>query len=236
MPTQDSSTLFRALLVLYYVGQASILVPVAVGLLCRQWLTPALRAMLQCCLMWMVLMALGEYASKVWHYNVAVYATASILEMWFIGLAFYHTLRFSLRRQFLPIGITYTAFGLLDIFVLHGLWRLNTYTMVLNSALIITLTLFYFEQTLRELRNITLEREPMFVVSVALLLYYAGTVVMFIIRSNRTDPTEYLIIGSINSIFNLVMHCLLARAFWLAGRAQHMDLGHDIATHSRIRA
>ena len=197
--------------------------------------------------MWMALMALGEYAQKAWHYNIAVYDTACILEMWFIGLVFYRTLRFPLRRYFLLIGVIYTSFGLLDTFVLHGLWMPNTYTMVLNSALVITLTLLYFEQTLRELRDITLEREPMFVVSVALLLYYAGTVVMFVIRNNRTDLneymtigstdlTEYMIIGSINSIFNLVMHCLLARAFWLAGRAQHPELKHSSSVHSHLQA
>ncbi|WBO85074.1 hypothetical protein [Hymenobacter yonginensis] len=221
MPTPESAELMQLFYALGYLGQASIVVPIVVGFRRRQQLAPAPRGIFYCCLMWLVIMACGEFARLAWHYNVVIWDALEILEMWFIGVAYHRVLRFRLRRYFLPLGILYTAFALLDTFVLHGLMLPITYTTVLKSVLIIALTLLYFEQMLRELRNVRLERDPMFVISVALLLYYAGTVVAFIMRAYFIDQNALLQIQkvyAVNSVLNLVMHGLIARGFWLAGR------------------
>ncbi|WBA42079.1 hypothetical protein [Hymenobacter canadensis] len=221
MSTPESAKLIQLFYALSYLGQASILVPIVIGFQRRQRLAPASRIIFYCCLMWLVMMAFGEFARKFWHYNVVIWDAVDILEMWFIGVAYHRVLRFRLRRHFLPLGILYTAFALLDIFVLHGLMRSITYTIVLKSTLFVVLTLLYFEQILRELRNIRLEHDPMFVISVALLLYYAGTVVAIMMRGYFIDQDAILqsqIVYAVNSVLNLVMHGLIARGFWLAGR------------------
>ncbi|AII51021.1 hypothetical protein [Hymenobacter sp. APR13] len=221
MPTPDSATLTQLFYALVYFSQASILVPIVAGFRRRQQLASAPRVIFYCCLMWLVMMSFGTFAGKFWGYNVAVWDAVDILEMWFIGVAYHRVLRFRLRRYFLPLGILYTAFALLDAFVLHGLMLPITYTTVLKSAFVVVLTLLYFEQILRELRNVRLERDPMFVISVALLLYYAGTVVALIMRSYFFEQNDVLqgdIVYAINSVLNLVMHGLIARGFWLTGR------------------
>lgn len=171
--------------------------------------------------MWLVMMSFGIFSGKVWGYNVAIWDAVTILEIWFIGGAYHCVLRFRLRRYFLPLGVLYTAFALLDTFVLHGLMRSITYTIVLKSAFVVVLTLLYFEQILRELRNIRLERDPMFVISVALLLYYAGTVVALMMQAYFSEQNALLqsqIVYTVNSVLNLVMHGLIAWGFWLVGQ------------------
>ncbi|WP_187314944.1 hypothetical protein [Hymenobacter sp. BT190] len=136
-------------------------------------------------------------------------------------MAYHRVLRFRFRRYFLLLGILYTAFALLDTFVLHGLMQAITYTIVLKSALVVVLTMLYFEQVLRELRNVRLERDPMFVISVALLLYYAGTVMSLVMRDyffNQNALFQGYVAFAVNSVLNIVMHGLIAWAFWLAGR------------------
>lgn len=225
MSTLDSATLMQLLYALSYLGQASILVPIVIGFQRRQQLAPASRIIFYCCLMWLVMMVFGEFARKAWHYNIAVWDAVTILEMWFIGLAYHRVLRFRFRRYFLPLGILYTVFALIDIFVLHGLMRAITYTIVLKSALVVVLAMLYFEQMLRELRNVRLERDPMFVISVALLLYFAGTVATFVMKTYFIDQNALLqaqIVFAANSVLNLVMHGLIARGFWLAGQRQQV--------------
>jgi hypothetical protein len=168
---------------------------------------------------------------------MAVWDTVTVLEMWFIGVAYHRILRFRIRRYFLPLGILYTAFALLDTLVLHGLMRSITYTTVLESTLVVVLTLLYFEQMLRELRNVRLERDPMFVISVALLLYFAGTVVTFVMRAYFIDQNALLqrqIVFSVNSMLNLVMHGLIAWGFWLAGQRQQVAVEPLVATQQPV--
>ena len=222
--------MLQALKVLYYVAQSSILVPIAIGFWRRYVLSPALRIIFYCCLMWLVLGASAEYAGKVWQYNIPIYDTIDILEMWLVGVAYHRALRFKFRRYFLLIGFLYTAFALLDAFVLHGLWKPITYTIILRSALTIGLVMLYFEQTLRELRNIRLEQDPLFMASIGLLLYDACSVYMFILRNNETNKIVSQQIESVNSFLTLLLYGLLARAFWLAGRKQEAAL--DLASIS----
>lgn len=225
MSTSDSATLMQLLSVLSYISQASIVVPLVIGF--RRWrqLSPASRSIFYCCLMWLVMMSFGIFSGKFWGYNIAIWDAVDILEMWFIGLAYHRVLRFRLRRYFLPLGILYTAFALLDAFVLHGLMLPITYTTVLKSAFVVVLTLLYFEQMLRELRNVRLERDPTFIISVALLLYYAGTVVALVMRAyfyEQNDLLQVQIVFAVNSVLNLVMHGLIAWGFWLAGQRQQV--------------
>lgn len=230
MPALDSPAMLQAMKVLYYVAQSSVVVPVAIGFWRRHVLSPALRMIFYCCLMWLVLGAFAEYAQKVWQYNIAIYDAVDILEMWLVGIAYHRALRFRFRRHFLLIGVLYTIFALLDAFVLHGLWKPITYTIVLRSALTISLIMLYFEQILRELRNIRLELEPLFVASVGLLLYDACSVYMFILRNNETNTIINQQIESVNSFLSLLLYGLLARAFWLAGMEQEAAL--DLASVS----
>ena len=241
MPTPDSALILQTLKVFAYVGQCSVMLPILIAVWRRTLLSQSLRVMLYCCLMWMTLMALGVYVGKVWHYNVFVWQLVDLLEVWFIGWAYYHVIRFRLRRHFLLIGVLYSLFALFDSFILNGLWDAalhklassNTYTVVLKNLLIIGLILLYFEQTLRDLRNTMLEYEPMFIISVALIVFFAGTVVMFLIRFDIKDSTEYTMTLPVDTVLNLVLHGLLARAFWLAGRQQKPMLPQ--ATASAIR-
>jgi hypothetical protein len=116
--------------------------------------------------------------------------------------------------------------------VLHGLLRAITYTIVLKSTFVVVLVLLYFEQMLQELRNVRLERDPMFVISVALLLYFAGTVVTLVMKTYFIDHNALLqaqIVFAVNSVLNLVMSGLIAWGFWLSGQRQQVAVEPSVS-------
>ncbi|MBC6697903.1 hypothetical protein [Hymenobacter sp. BT190] len=221
----DLSDIMYWLRVLYLVCQASILLPVVVGLLWRRSLPRNLRILVNCCLMWLVLMGFSEYARLAWHNNNGVNELISILEFWFIGAAYYHTLRWPWQRYFPLIGTVFTGLALFDFFVLSHLWQAitqtlifnDTYTTLLKHILIIGLVLLYFEQILLELRSTSLWQDAMFVVSVGFLLFYSGTITLFLTSHLIPGPELRLAYAGL-SVVNLGLHLLLTRAFWLASR------------------
>lgn len=228
----DLSDIMYWLRVLYLVCQASILLPVVVGLLWRRRLPRNLRILVNCCLMWLVLMSFGEYASWAWHNNNGVYQLVDILEPWFVGAAYYHTLRLRWRRYFPLIGVIFTALALFDYFVLSGLWQAITqtlifrdnYTALLKHSLMIGLMLLYFEQCLTELRRMSLWQDDMFVVSVGFLLFYTSTLMLFLTQHLILGPERRLVFAGLG-VVNLVLHVLLARAFWLGRQLPPVAVG-----------
>ncbi|WBO85073.1 hypothetical protein [Hymenobacter yonginensis] len=218
----DLSDIMYWLRVLYLVCQASILIPVVAGLIWRRRLPRNLRSLVYCCLMWLVLMSFGEYASWAWGNNNGVYQLVDILEPWFIGAAYYHTLRRPWRRYFPLIGMVFTALALFDYFVLSGLWQAITQTLIfsdkyatlLRYILMIGLLLLYFEQCLSELHPRSLWQDAMFVVSVGFLLFYTSTLMLFLTKHLILGPERRLVFAGLG-VVNLGLHVLLARAFWL---------------------
>ena len=79
------------------------------------------------------------------------------------------------------------------------------------------LALLYFDQTLRELRYVRLEQDPLFLVSVGIFLYAVGAVLMYALRPFTTGLINWLLL-SVHFLFQTVWLCLMARAFWVAGQ------------------
>lgn len=212
--------------VLFLVCQSSILLPVVTGLVWRRQLPRNLRILVYCCLMWLAMMSFSEYAGWAWGNNNGINQSVEILEFWFIGAAYYHTLRWPWRRYFPLVGVMFTALALLDFFAISGLWQAitqtlifnDTYTTLLKHLLVIGLVLLYFEQCLTELRPMSLWQDAMFVVSVGFLLFYTSTLMLFLARHLITPSVGRIAYTGLG-VINLVLHVLLVRAFWLGRRS-----------------
>jgi hypothetical protein len=105
-----------------------------------------------------------------------------------------------------PIAI-YVLFGLGNILV-NGFFAFNTFTMVLEAACFIVMSIAYFYVLIQELPTESISKLPMFWINTANLIYYAGTFVI-------TLSTSYLIEALSNDLTSVWMfHNFLGLVFY----------------------
>lgn len=211
-----------AMRIIYYAGLFSLLIPIWAGYKERHSLQKPHRIMWWCCIMWAVSTLLAESLRLTGHHNEIVWDVATVLEVLFIGWAFYLVIHSFKVQIFLRwAGGVFLAVAFLDTTCLSDSYHSNTYTIALGSVLVILLMLLYFEQTLQELRVISLERDPMFLIGVGVVTYYAATTVIFLMEQTRhMQFVQYRLMMMVNSVACVAFHLIVARAFRMAAQQQ----------------
>ncbi|MDF7810326.1 hypothetical protein [Hymenobacter sp. YC55] len=220
MPTPDLAWVLKVRPILTYTSELSLLLPIGVGY--RYWsvLQKHHKVILWCCVMWAVLTAIGEILFAAKQHNLFVWNTVTILETLFLGYAFYSVLRSSKARYFLRIAAgVFIVLAVTDFFYLSGLEATTVYTVAAESALLISTVLLYFEQLLQELRTSSMERNPMFVIGIGVIIYFAGTVMVFLLQDSVSGVQEMLMM-MVNSVLSLILNSIIAWAFLLVGKMQ----------------
>ncbi|HEX8427212.1 hypothetical protein [Hymenobacter sp.] len=220
MPTPDFAWILKFRTILTYTGELSLLLPIWVGY--QRWfvLQKHHKVVLWCCVMWAILTIVGEILFALKRHNLFVWNIVTILEALFLGYAFYLVLRSQKIRRLLRVAaVVFLVTALIDFFYLSGLGATTVYTVALESVLLIATVLLYFEQLLRELRTTSLEQNPMFVIGIGVITYFAGTVMVFLLQDSVSGVQE-MIMMMVNSFLSLVLNAIIARAFWLVGRVQ----------------
>ncbi|WP_375437094.1 hypothetical protein [uncultured Hymenobacter sp.] len=220
MPTPDFAWLLKFRATLAYTAELSLLLPLWIGY--QRWfiLQKQHKVVFWCCVMWAVLTIIGEilFANKL--HNNFVWNIVTILETLFLGYAFYLVLHSPKSRRFLRIAAgVFIGIAITDLFYLSGLEATTVYTVALESALLITTVLLYFEQLLQELRATPLERNPMFVIGIGVMTYFAGTVMVFLLQDS-VPRVQQMFMTMVNSLLSLVLNSIIAWAFWLVERVQ----------------
>ncbi|WP_210115972.1 hypothetical protein [Hymenobacter wooponensis] len=163
---------------------------------------------------WM--MQLGIY---LWHYNLAIAHLSTFIESLIYLKVFHDALPH--RRQQKTIHILmagFIIFALLDSFYLEGFQQINSYTNLAESILVTGLILSYFEEAAFSQKHSHLLRTPLFVASIGILLYLAGTVTVFLFTNHFITTNNELyarLIYLISSTLVFVLALLLTRAFYL---------------------
>lgn len=201
----------------------SALVPAVVGLVRRRYLTAAERCLWVCALLGNLLFGVGcEYGRIVLHNNILFLRTQVWLEAVLLGAAYYYTFTGARSRQvILALLLTFTLSAIVET-VWFMNWREGNgpYLHVTQAVLLIGLILAYFEQLLSHPAQVRLLREPMFVVSVGAVLYYAGTVFVFVLETVLRDNTDLIRMIFIleYGLRTVALNGSLAAALWLSGR------------------
>lgn len=217
MPTFDIAWLVQMSDWFDRIAQFTVLAPLLAGVPRWKHLSPVFRPVLWCCLMWAVLMVAAYVSARLWRYNVVFWHLVSLLELLLLGLAYYRALPVPRLRRFMRWGVgPAAACAVADSLFWSGLWHMNIYFNALHSGLLVALALLYFEH-LTTAVPIQPAREPLFLVSVGVLLYFAGTVLVFTLQPWLRGP-EYPLLMNVNAALSIVLNLCLARALQLAGR------------------
>jgi hypothetical protein len=131
------------------------------------------------------------------------------------------------RRVFWPSAVSrwlpavVVVFSLVSLFSYtrpDNLLHFNAVQRFAESFLVLGLVLLYFYKVIRELVIIQLEQEPMFWVSVGVLLYFSGNVFIFVSSNYVIQHSETLSLRlwNIHGLLYMVLNSLYAVALWIS--------------------
>ncbi|OUJ73283.1 hypothetical protein [Hymenobacter crusticola] len=201
--------------VLEWVSQLSVLVPLAIAWRRRVFFTPAVRVLSGYVYLSLFTSLALQIGRHVLHLNNPVQHLYTLLKTLLFGRMYYLALRRPWHRQLVYwLTLGFIGFAALDAFYLEGLTRYNSYGRAVQSLLLIGFAMLYFEQMLRELRVSRLEQDPLFLASVGLVIYSAGTGMLFVLINNFNESLSILTLA-FDSVFllNIAFNVLLSFAF-----------------------
>ncbi|RSK48286.1 hypothetical protein EI291_11175 [Hymenobacter rigui] len=161
------------------------LIPAWYGIRRWQQLTPAIRYIAWFVIVPGAVLGIGaEVGRWVFRYNLVILSAVTLCETVLLAGAYARALhspriRWWFKRAvglFLLVACVETGLSV------HFSRPINNYSHFLQTFICIGLAFAYFEQLLRELPNIHLERDPMFLVSVGVCLYYTGSITIFMLE------------------------------------------------------
>lgn len=187
----------------------------------RRWayLSSALRILAGLAAYMLVVYLLMRVAARLWHNNVILGHCASVGETVLYLLAFRTVLRRLPPYWFTLTLWAFLAFAALDSWVLEGFTRLNSYTLSVESFLVILLALLYFEQELNRATSATLMlARPLVVACMGIVLYLAGSIMVYSLSNHfvaTNDAVSLTLLYSVNSLMICVLSGCLSYAFYL---------------------
>ncbi|WP_345115322.1 hypothetical protein [Hymenobacter algoricola] len=224
MSASEAQRLVQISKQLNIISLLTYLLPLVIGFWRWHSLTPACKK-----LVWFVLIAgcllnaLSEISRVVWHNNHLFFYLNTWAETLFLSWAFFLSLHSSkVKRFFAWAVILFFVVALVQVIYLRGVYASNTYARLAQSTLLISAALLYFEQTLQELRTIQLEYDPMFLVSVGVILYFAGCLMVFTLEDSmyaQKQFTQVWIMYSIQFVLLIVFNFILALALYRASKS-----------------
>lgn len=217
MPTLDSTVFVSLAKQLNLASVLSYSLPIAVCIWRWRFLSPAYRTLIFGALFTILsLNILSEVSRRIWQNNLLFNYLITWSETLFLSWTYYQTLHTRNGRRVLLTGtIIFIVVALMESIYWRGDYGAKTYTRVCQGVLLVGAALVYFEQVLRELRNIQLERDPMFLISVGTTLYYSGTLMVFVLEDSmhkNHQIDQIWLMYSIQSTLLIIFNFLLAFA------------------------
>lgn len=141
----------------------------------------------------------------------------TILEFILISLFYYRFLNRYIKSSIINIiSILFILVSILCIYI-FGLQKADLYARTLESFALPSYCLFLFYYVLKNLVFDNLLDSPIFWINTAILLYFAGNLVIFIFSeyiANHRSESYLLLWKSIHTFFNVSMNILFGIGFW----------------------
>ncbi|WP_045114865.1 hypothetical protein [Microscilla marina] len=121
-------------------------------------------------------------------------------------------------RYVIPvIIIAFTIFSIINSLFIQSIYTFNTYSRPISNLLLIIFALSYFYKMLRELKVRYLEKAPMFWVNTGILIYFSGSLFLFIFSNYIvSDKGLLLLMWNIHSFLNIIHNIFYTIGLWLS--------------------
>lgn len=160
-------------------------------------------------------------AAKLWHNNMPLVHLYTLLEFCFLLTVFYRGKPGLIPKNVYMILLgSFSVLAIGNVVFYQGFLQGNSLVRTTESIILICIALYYFYNLLQQLDSLHPERTFLFWVSVALLIYFGGNLLIFIyfnkiqiIGSQSRRAKELMLqIGLINYLLNIFLYTLYSVA------------------------
>lgn len=201
-----------------YLSSFSILLPSLLGIAFFKSLYPMLKLLI----VFIVLTAGLELWVTLLHYhgtnNMFLFHLHTYLEFTVFSTIFLRLLK-GRRNMIIVIGLIAVFLGYLMYTLVNGetFERLNWFIRVLESAILITFALMYIRREFIRLDQRNLKMNPYFVLSAGLLIYFFGTLTIFLFFQLMNDD-QFTSVWVVHSLLNIFLNIIYASVIWQGSR------------------
>ncbi len=208
-------------IIIIYISSSVVFLPLVIIILRKNYLTKELKILF----LYVIASILFEFFSILWAMilhrpNHFILNTFALAEGVLISLVFREIfLEKNLKRFALFLTSIYTLVSVYLFMMPNGFFNFNSTVNTISCLLIITWVLLYFYQLLQTLQAIKLYTLPLFWISVGCLLYFSGTLFVFLYSETilfQKEPILYYQLWSIYYVLLFVFRVLLAVGLWFS--------------------
>lgn len=159
--------------------------------------------------------------ARIWHNNMPIVHVYTVLEFCLLLSVFYHWKKdFIPKRIYLGLLVGFIVLAIGNTIFNQGIMQGNSLVRSIEGIILIAISLYYFFDLLKRLDTPNPEKTFMFWVSIAILVYFGGNLLIFIYFNqlqNIGAQSEYarslmLQIGMIGYILNIFLYTLYSIA------------------------
>ncbi|MCI5080211.1 MAG: hypothetical protein MRY78_00890 [Saprospiraceae bacterium] len=203
-------------IILSDISMYSVVLPALVGFIRIRKLQLVQKAVFALALLSVLTEVIARLVRHMGNAQNIVYYGYTALEFGLLAIIFAQALPpYLTRRSVLAISFAFVGFVVLDMVWLSGVEQFNNYSTAVESLILIFFSLVFFYKTLQELQIRYLEKAPLFWISVGVLLYFSGSLFIFLFTNYVNSSNQALfIIWGIHGIFGILLNLFYALALW----------------------
>ncbi len=154
--------------------------------------------------------------------NLFLFPIFSAIEVWFLALVYDRALQWPAFSRWRPwLAGAFVAYCALDGWLFPEVARFKPALQLVESVLVLSLVGLYFRKLLHELRVTRLDREPMFWVSVGIVIHFLGNIQIHLFSNYLlTHYSNQLNIyaWAVHALLNVVLYACYCAALWIRPR------------------
>lgn len=163
---------------------------------------------------------LGNHVANILrHYKISVNYSGTGFFICIIPLIcaiYYQAMNKRGFKTFLVVSIFYETFAFINVLFIQKSF-INSYTLVAQSIIVITLCIYYFYWLLQELPAAQLHKLPMFWVNSAYIIFYSANLFLFVFTSYLVHVlnSQLLVYWTLHNIIGIIQASMMIVALWM---------------------
>jgi len=129
---------------------------------------------------------------------------------------YYNALGRQHKKIFIWASILFVLFAIRNMLFVQQT-AINSYTLILESIVVIIYSLYYFYWLLKELPTAQLQRLPMFWINSAYIIYFSGNLFLFVFTSYLVNVlnNNLLVYWTLHNVLGIIEGLMIIVALWM---------------------